>query len=166
MNSFLNKIPEKFTVEQAFTISMLFFYELWSLVEPKVLDQERITGTSSLFFVTICTGDESSAEWNEAIYRFMKIPKEKQRNLNLTVDETFDCAIEFCKHHNKRYENRLFYAVVLLESMKKHPELHQDEWKCWDKAIKDTVENYMNDDSFNWFDELPTWPEKISNTIG
>lgn len=120
MNSSLNKIPEKFTVEQAFTISMLFFYELWSLVEPRVLDQERITGTYSLFFETVCTGEECSAEWNEAIYRFMKIPKEKQRNLKLTLEKIFCCAIEFCKHHNERYENRLSFAVQLLESMKKN----------------------------------------------
>lgn len=62
MNSSLNKTPEKFNVKQAFTISMLF-YELCSfLVEPRVLDQECITGTYSLFFETVCTGGEYSTE--------------------------------------------------------------------------------------------------------
>lgn len=76
----------------------------------------------------------------------------------LTLQETFSCAVEFCKLHSEffdaRYKTNLSYAVGLLESMKQNPELYRDEWKCWNTAVNDKVHKYMNDEGFfSWDDE-------------
>ena len=82
----MKEIPKKFSVDQAHTIAMDFFLGLWPLVEPRIRELENRTGTYSLFFLTVPTDpDPGSAEWNEAIRRFMQIPKEEQRSLQLSL---------------------------------------------------------------------------------
>jgi hypothetical protein len=154
-----NQIPETFSVEQAFVIGMLFFIHLWPLVKPRIIEEEHLKKTYSLFFVTVCSGDECCAEWNEAIRRALHIPKEEQRTLRLSLPEIFSCALEFCKLHNERYESKIAYAVQLLEAMKEDPEKYKAEWSVWQDAVEQTVNKYMNSNGFDWSDELPSWEE-------
>ena len=150
------QIPETFSVGQAFTINIYFFLNLWSFVEPKVIEEERLDGIYSFFFIEICSGYECYAEWNEAIRRALHVPKEKQRSLQLSLPEIFSCSLEFCKLYNERYNSKIVYAVDLLESMRKDPENYKTEWAVWQKIITVIVDKHMNDDDFNWLDELLT----------
>ncbi|MGB7127869.1 MAG: hypothetical protein WBD50_02110 [Candidatus Rhabdochlamydia sp.] len=154
------QIPETFSVEQAYVIGMLFFLELWPLVEPRVIEEERLHGVYSLFFIDICSGDKyfgeaPHAEWNEAIRRTLHISKEEQKKLRLSLPEIFSCIMEFCKVHNERYNFKIAYAVHLLESMKKDPKNYKEEWAVWQETIEEPLDKYMDDDGFNWLDELP-----------
>ena len=151
------QIPTTFSVEQSYVIGMLFFLRLWTLVETRITEEERSLGTYSLFFITVCSGDECYAEWNEAIRRALHIPKEEQRTLQLSLPEIFLCALEFCKLHNERYESRIAYAVHLLESMKEEPENYKEEWAVWQDVVEQAVNKYMNNSGFDWSAELPTW---------
>ncbi|HEV3269897.1 MAG TPA: hypothetical protein VGZ69_04525 [Candidatus Rhabdochlamydia sp.] len=155
------QIPETFSVVQAYVIAMLFFLELWPLVKPKVIEEEQKLGIYSLFFVLVCSGDSyfgeaPHAEWNEAIHRALHVPKEEQRKLQLSISEIFLCVLEFCKLYNERYDSKITYAVHLLESMKKKPENYKAEWVVWQDVCIQTVNKYMNSDSFDWSAELPT----------
>ena len=153
-------IPEVFSVEQGFVITMAFFLTLWPLVESRITEEERLYGTYTLFFREVCYGEECSAEWNEAIRRAINILKEEQRTLRLSQPEIFLSALEFCKLHNERYKGRITYAVHLLELMKKNPEQYPAEWAIWQKAVQDGVHKYTSTDYFDWSAELPTWPDK------
>lgn len=159
-------IPETFSVEQAFVVNVLFFLNLWPLIEPRVIEEDQKLGIYSLFFIEVCSGCECYAEWNEAIRRTLHISKEEQKKLQLSLSEIFSCALEFCKLHNERYESKIEYAVHLLESMKKDPEQYIKEWAVWQDVIEQAVNKYMDNDEFDWFAELPTWPNQktdISN---
>lgn len=156
MNSFLKSIPEKFTVEQAFTISMIFFYELWPLVEPKVLQEEALTeGMYSLFFTIVCTGEECSAEWNESVYRVMGVTKKEQKRLKLSITDVFSSALAFVTLYNQRYNSQISYVVLLLENMKKNPSDYSAEWQIWDSAVKQTILQYLDSKLFDWSATLP-----------
>ena len=154
------QIPETFSIEQAYVIGMLFFLNLWPLVEPRVIEEEQELGTYSLFFIEVCSGDECSAEWNEAIRRALSIPKEEQRALQLSLPEIFSCSLEFCKLHNERYRSEIAYAVYLLESMRKDPKNYKEEWGVWHGVVEQAVNKYMNSNEFNWSAERPTWPNQ------
>ena len=161
------QIPETFSVEQAFTINILFFLNLWPLVEPRVVEEEQKLGTYSLFFIDVCSGGEASAEWNESVRRAMHVLKEEQKTLQLCLSDIFSCVIEFCKLHNEIYESEISYAVHLLESMRKDPSQYEQEWTVWQDVVEQTVNKYMDSDAFDWSDELPTWPnQKIDNSRG
>lgn len=154
--SVLNNIPEKFTVEQAFTISMIFFYEIWPLVEPKVLQEEFSTdGMYSLFFTIVCTGEECSAEWNESVYRVTGVTKEEQKHLKLSTTDIFSCALAFVQLYNQRYKFQISYAVLLLENMQNNPNEYSAEWQVWHRAIKQTILQYLNSKLFDWSARLP-----------
>ena len=161
------QIPKTFSVEQSYVIGTLFFLELWPLVEPRVVEEERLHGVYSLFFIEVCSGGESYAEWNEAIRRILHIPKEKQRTLQVSLPEIFSCALEFCKLYNERYNFKIAYAVHLLESMKEDPESYKKEWTVWQDVIEQTVSKYMNSNDFDWSAELPMWlKQKINPPTG
>ena len=166
------QIPKTFSVEQSYVICTLFFIHLWPLVEPRVVEEERLHGVYSLFFIDICSGDKyfdmaPHAEWNESIRRSMGILKEEQKTLQLSLPEIFSCALEFCKLHNERYESKIAYAVHLLESMKEEPEKYKEEWAVWQDVIKQTVSKYMNNSGFDWSAKLPMWlKQKINPSIG
>jgi hypothetical protein len=161
METSSNQIPKAFSVEQAFVIGMVFFLNLWPLVEPKVVEEEQKLGMYSLFFVLVCSGDSyfgeaPHAEWNEAIHRALHIPKEGQRKLQLSLPEIFLCVLEFCKLYNERYDSKIEYAVRLLEAMREDPENYKAEWAVWQDAYEQMVKKYMNSNSFDWSAELPT----------
>ena len=159
--------PTTFSVEQSYVIGMLFFLHLWPLVEPRITEEERSLGTYSLFFRTVCTSDDCYIEWNEAIYRAMHVPIEKQKILQLSLPEIFLCALEFCKLHNERYESRIAYAVHLLESMKEDPEGYKEEWAVWQDAVEQTISKYMDSDWFDWPDDPSAWcNQKIRSYTG
>lgn len=158
------QIPGTFSVEQAFSINILFFLNLWPLVEPKVIEEEQKLGTYSLFFIDVCSGGEASAEWNEAIHRTLHVPEEEQRKLQLSLPEIFSCSLEFCKLHNERYHSKIMYVVDLLKSMKKDPSQYEQEWAVWQDVVEQTVNKYMDSNAFDWSDELPTWPNKKTDT--
>jgi hypothetical protein len=144
-------IPKEFSVEKGYNIVLTFFYSyLFSYLEPKLaLLGEDIAETHDLFFITICGSEESNAEWNEAIRRAKHIPKEKQRDMKLTEEDLFLCAIQFCKLHNESWEPGIDYTINLLESMKRDPKNHQTEWKLWKEAIKSCFTKWQ-DIPFDW----------------
>ena len=155
------QIPGTFSVEQAYVIGMLFFLNLWPLVKPRVIEEERLHGVYSLFFILVCSGDSyfgeaPYAEWNEAIRQALHVPKEEQRKLQLSISEIFLCVLEFCKLYNERYDSKIAHTVDLLESMRKAPENCKAEWAVWQDVCIQTVNKYMNSDSFDWSAELPT----------
>lgn len=154
MNFSPNNIPEKFTVEQAYVITMLFFLKLWEIIQSKITEKERIEGVYELFFIDVCSGDECHAEWNEAVRLETSIVKEKQKSLYLTLPQIFSCALAFCKLHNRHYNSKINYAVELLESMKEHYEKHPVEWEVWDKAVKEAASKHMKNIQFDWADQL------------
>ncbi len=68
------------SVEQGFNVCLLFFNDLWPLMKPKMNELNREdSAIFKLFFLDVCMGFESSAQWNEAIFRIKKIPKDEQR---------------------------------------------------------------------------------------
>ncbi len=144
-------IPKEFSVEKGYNIVLTFFYcHLFPYLEPKLaLLGEDIVSVHELFFITICGSEESSAEWNEAIRRAKHIPKEQQRDMKLTEDDLFLCALEFCKLHNESWEPRIDYTINLLELMKRDPKNHQTEWNMWREAIESHFIKW-NDRPFNW----------------
>lgn len=146
------------SVEEGFVISLIFFLDLWSIIKPNVLTLSGDSpSTHKLFFLDVCTGFESSAEWNEAIFRSKKIPKQSQKQLKLNMDDLFLSATEFCKLHNERYEGRLDYALHLLESMKNDPKKYLPEWTVWKNAINKVLVEHITLCDFDWSDELPEW---------
>lgn len=148
-----------FSAEQSYVISMLFFLHLWPLVEPNLTEEERFLGSYCLFFIVVCSGDKCSVEWDEAICRALHIPKEAQKTLQLSPPEIFSCILEFCRIQNKRYDYKMMYAVHLLESMKKEPEQHKDEWAIWQDVVEQMVNKYMDSKGFDWSAELLSWSE-------
>ncbi|MCI0381545.1 MAG: hypothetical protein L0207_00620 [Chlamydiae bacterium] len=149
-------MSQDFSVEQGFTISLIFFLRLWPFIEKEVkFLPGDAPSTHELFFFEVCSGFESSAEWNEAVFRAKKISKEKQRQLKLSEEDLFLCTIEFCKLHNERYESRLGYTVDLLESMKQNPKNHKAEWTTWKSAIDAVINKNQRLSDFNWSAELP-----------
>ncbi len=144
-------IPKEFSVEKGYNIVLTFFYSyLFSYLEPKLASLgEDIADTHDHFFITICGSEESSAEWNEAIRRAKQIPKEQQRDMKLTEEDLFLCAIEFCRLHNEYWVNKIDYTINLLESMKRDPKNHQIEWKMWKEATESHFIKW-NDRPFNW----------------
>lgn len=150
-------MKEEVSVEEGFVISLIFFLDLWSIIKPAVLASKADLIVNELFFLDVCTGYESSAEWNEAVFRAKKILKQNQRQLKLTMGDLFLCTIEFCKLHNERWESKLDYTVHLLESMKKNPKEHSVEWDVWKNAINQVLVKHATLCDFDWSDELPEW---------
>ncbi len=155
------QIPETFSVGQAYIICTYFFPHLWSLIEPRVIEEEHLHGYYSFFSIIICTGDKHYgdapyAEWNEAIRRALHIPKEEQRTLQLYLSQVFSCVIEFCKLYNERYDFKIKYIVDLLESMRKDPKNYKAEWAIWQEIVTAVVDKQMNNDEFDWSSELLT----------
>ncbi len=144
-------IPKEFSVEKGYNIVLTFFYyHLATYLEPKIaLLGEDIVDIHDLFFIAICGSEESSAEWNEAIRRATNISKEQQRDMKLTEEDLFLCAIEFCKLHNEHWVKKIDYTINLLESMKRDPKNHQIEWKMWKEAIESHFTKW-SDRPFDW----------------
>ncbi len=149
-------MEQEFTVEQGFAVSLIFFLRLWPLVEPQalLLDGDKPV-THDLFFREVCLGYETSAEWNEAVFRSTGIPRENQRDLKLTEEGLFLCAIEFAKFHNERWNSEIDFTVHLLESMKKDPKYHYKEWTVWKKAKDDFMSGRTTFYEIDWTAVLP-----------
>ena len=81
MPDYLEKAKkEGVSVEQGFNVCLLFYHFLWPTLELKTLELAEGASTAHmLFFVDVCMGFESSSEWNDAIFRIKKIPKDEQR---------------------------------------------------------------------------------------
>ncbi len=143
-------MKQEITVEEGYHISLGFFYELWPLVEPHVQHSEEIKNVNVLYFCIVCSGDEASTEWKQAVFRAKKIPNEKLRQAKLSEDDLFSCAIEFCKLHNERWEGNLDYTLQLLESMKANPEKHPKVWQLWKRTIEEVLVKHMTCGHFNY----------------
>ena len=149
-------MEQEFSVEQGFAISLIFFLDLWVLVEPHTsLLDENTSFTHGLFFCSVCTGFETSAEWNEAVFRAKRVSKEKQKTLKLNNEDLFLCAIEFAKLHNERWKSAIDYTVHLLSSMQKNPKNYQEEWAIWEKAKNDFMNKRVTFSNFDWSADLP-----------
>lgn len=149
-------MEQTFSVEQGFAIGLIFFLDLWPLVEPQalLLDGDKPV-LHDLFFRDVCLGYEVSAEWNEAVLRVTGIPRESQRNLKLTEKDVFLCAIEFAKFYNERWESSIDYTVHFLESMKKDSKNHQKAWAVWQKAKDDFMSGRTTFYDLDWTAVLP-----------
>lgn len=156
MNFSFKGLTEKITIPQSYNIGTCFLVELWPLIEPKVLEEDKLTGTYTLFFLDICCYDEYCAEWNESVRRVTQIPKEQQLNLYISLAQAFECTLEFCKLYNNHYQDEIIYSIQLLESMKQDPKKHQIEWSLWKKSIKYVIDK-ADDDNFDWLAK-PAWP--------
>jgi len=134
--SFLNE-ERNISIEQGFNICLLFFNDLWPSTEPKLtkLDGDEAT-VNELFFLSVCMGFECSAQWNQAVYRVTKIPKEEQKKgFKISEKEVFLSMFEFSKIYNKIFKFKLIYVLNLLESMLAHPMDYYFEWSTWEGAV-------------------------------
>ncbi len=152
-----DQTPEKISVEQGFNVCLLFFNHLWPFIEPKTAEMDEETALLHvIFFCDICMGFESSAEWNEAIFRVKRIPKEEQKKgLMLSEEDLFLCSIEFFNFCNEKFELKLQYASNILESMRTNPKNYSLEWSLWKKAVADSFNTYVVS-KFDWLQELPS----------
>jgi hypothetical protein len=82
------------SVEQAYNICLFFYDALWASIEPKlVIESEDSSVCHMLFFTSICTGLECSANWMEAVSRIKKIPKiEQRKGTPLTTENSKSAA--------------------------------------------------------------------------
>jgi len=144
-------MKEDITVEEGYYISLIFFSELWPLVEPNVQESEEMKAANMLFFCVVTIGEEASSEWKEAIFRAKEITSDKLREAKLSESDLFLCAIEFCKLHNERWEGNLNYTLNLLESMRTNPENHPKEWAVWKTAMTLVIINKMSCGHFDWW---------------
>lgn len=150
-----NPSKETFSIEQGFNVCLLFYIYLWPLIEPKTLEMDRERALLyTIFFCDICMGFESSARWNEAIFRVKKIHKKDQRELKLTEEELFLCTLEFFKFNNELLDSKLDIAAKLLESLRANPQNHPQEMSIWKKAVADSFKTYVLK-KFDWSRELP-----------
>ena len=143
-------MKQEITVEEGYHISLIFFNELWPLVEPNVQQPEEIKNVNVLYFCIVCSGDEASTEWKQAVFRAKKIPDKDLRKEKLTKEDLFLYAIEFCKLHNERWEGKLDYTLHLLESMKANPKQHPKEWGRWQWAMEAVLVRHMTCGHFNY----------------
>lgn len=165
------------SVEQAFTVCIVFFINLWDLIEPELPPSDpspykEIYEIHELFCNTICSTaasgpyPEGHAEWNEAVFKIKKITKKNQKQLKLTINELFLCMIEFCKLYSKRYElniiefcqsksyygeyeSNLHFLIQLLESMKQDPKNHLKENLLLKKTTAEVESGTLKID-LNW----------------
>lgn len=131
---------EGFSIEQGFNTCLLFYINLWPIIEPRINQlgeyDEKI---HALFFVDICTGFECSGDWNVVIQRITKVSKEDQKKgLKLSETELLLCTVEFCKYYNEIFNGHLEFILNLVESMRNHPEEHPLHWALWKRALADS----------------------------
>ncbi len=149
-------MERKFTVEEANTIGLSFFLELWPQIEPVTQTfDEHAAVTHDLFFTSSCCDDETNAQWNRAVFRVTKVPKGSQKELTMTQEEMFLCTIEFCKVLSELYDWDLNYTLQLLDSMQREPEKHALEWGIWNSNVKDIATGRYTPRNFDWFDRMP-----------
>ncbi len=147
----------KYSVEQGYAIGLVFFLDLWDLLEPEV---KKLSGSNTLivhklFFRDVCIGFEASAEWIESVFRITHATREEQKKLLISESEIFACSLEFCKMHNERWKHILDYTVERLDSMRKHPALHAREWAIWEKTKNDILSKRTTFYAINWSAKLP-----------
>lgn len=165
----------KLPIVRAFAVCLSFFADLWPLIEsklpPSISCQNETFDTHQVFCSDVSSeamsGPSSGAhaKWNEAIYRFKGIPKEKQKKTKLSYEEVFFCAIEFCKIYNrkfelgaikfrqtdpqcKHYEGNLHFLLQLLGSMRRDPQNHPAEWSLFKRLMLE-IEYWLQQD-FDW----------------
>jgi hypothetical protein len=150
------QMVERFTVEEGYAISLMFFLELWTLIEPVIAVTTIDLNTYILFFREVCLGYEASAEWIEAVRRATGFSRMEQKTLKLSDGQLFSCAIEFCKLHNERWDSEIDYAVQFLDSMKKDPDKHRREWDLWETTKTDYMSKRVKfTRNFDWSAQLP-----------
>jgi len=142
------KTQKDITIEEGYSISLIFFYLLWFLIGPRVQEPENLKIINELFFFEVCMGNEASTEWKQAIFRAKQIPKEKIRETKISEEDLFLCAIEFCKIHNERWEGALNSTFLLLEAM--IADLNHPEWKRWKEAMDAVLVSHMSCGTFDW----------------
>lgn len=152
-----NTSDKKLSIEQAYNVCLIFYLELWPSIKPHLVELDPdASSVHELFFLSICSGLECSALWNEAVFRIKKISKMEQRKgLMLTAEETFLCTIEFCKVCRDLYKWDLRYTLNLVESIKINPENHPFECSIW----KDAVDRSFKMTSYcalDWTREYPS----------
>lgn len=138
-----------FSVEEGHLINAVFFELMIPLIESKVIEKDEIE-FYHFFCDQICSWNEYSAEWNEAVYRATNIPKDQQLTAQLSLSQLFRCTLEFCKLNNKHYENRLIYIVKILEAMQEAPQQYPLEWDIRQKAVQYAQKNSIHYDDFDW----------------
>jgi len=147
----------KYTADQGYAIGLVFFLDLWDLLEPEV---EKLPGDNTLilhelFFREVCLGFEASAEWIESVFRVTRASRKQQHELLMSEADLFACALEFCKMHNERWEHILNYTVLKLESMRDHPVRYLVEWEIWKKVKSDILSKKTTFYAIKWSARLP-----------
>ncbi len=149
-------MERRFTVEEAYTIGLSFFLDLWPQIEPVTLTfDEHAEVSHELFFTSSCWYDETSAQWNRAVFRVTKVPKGNQRELTMPWETMFLCTVEFCKVLSELYDWDLNYTLQLLDSMQKEPEKHAKEWGIWRNVMRGIVTGRYTLFNLDWFDRMP-----------
>lgn len=146
------------SVEQGFNIVNLFLIRLYFLIEPKAKKEDCFDDC----FILLEYGYAYPAEWNEAVFRVTKIPKEQQKKINVPIEIIFSCLIEFAKIFHKRWDYTISYLINILEAISKDPHAFPAEIKLWKEVVDDSygIVSLWNIlgcmyEEFDWESELP-----------
>lgn len=147
---------KRISIEQAYNICLVFYNDLWPSIEPKLPElNAKASDEHQLFFLSICTGLECSAQWIEAVFCITKIPKiEQKKGLLLTEGEVFLCVVEFCEVCKELFKWDLGYILNLLDGMKLKPREHSLEWMIWKQAVGSSFRMKTNNWDLDWNAEL------------
>lgn len=149
---------KELSIEQAFTVCVCFFVDLWDLIDPMLPSpkDEGIHASHYLFCRIVCleamsdVDAVSPAAWNEAVYQSMNIPKENQKNYKLSLEEILECMIKFCKIYNHKCESELKFLIDLLESLKQDHRNYPKEWLMLKKIFAKVLRDQINIMDFDW----------------
>lgn len=142
---------KEISVEHGFNIVMLFFEDLLPLITPMIDSLDRWV----LYNYTLLDGYEYPAEWNEAIFRVVDIPKIQQKEKNIPIEALFSSLIEFSKIMHARFDFELDYLLDLLEAIQKNPRKFPVEVKLWEDVIKNSYSTRSLYREFHWDSALP-----------
>lgn len=148
------EITDKLSVEQAYWMCTVFFLDLWPAIISKLPPPgNSIYDAHDIFCMNICLEGTTFSEWNEAVYRATKIPKEEQKKTFLKLDQCVSCILEFCKYFNEKHEKKLDFLVNLITKMIENSQGNKQEWDLL-KKIQIGVSSGCIQGQFNWNDYL------------
>ena len=137
---------KKNSAEHAFEATRVFFYCFWhQILEPLFLKFEEetketwIDNYQEIFFIN-STLSNYDLEFSDCITRLFGVPPEEQLEMELTEDQAFDLAVEYCRVWHETQGGHFQFTLDMLDDMKKNPDKHKDAWDLWKRIRIDLTE--------------------------
>ncbi|MCP5506523.1 MAG: hypothetical protein H7A38_06540 [Chlamydiales bacterium] len=155
-----------FPIEKGFQVVVFFLMDFWwkflkdemvkrgLINHKKMTPQERESASdedkakdnllydNGIVFTTILADPSGPGNsFKEVIRKKLGItPIDQSYGMLIDEDTLFQLSIDFCCYYNRGYQKKgkdpLRFAIVRLENMRKNPQLHEEEWNIWEKAIQ------------------------------